>query len=256
MLTTSLKTMEEVRTGSIFALPAAPQFRNWAEAWSSACTGMSCTGVRLGFFNSVRILVPSLLCSIGLASATGYALSFWQPRFGSALFAALVAGAFIPYQIFLYPLVRIEAAGHLYNSLAGIVMVHVVFNLPFLTLLFRNFYVGLPKEMVQAARIDGAGFWRIFAWVVLPVSGPVLIVAAILQVTAVWNDFLLGVVFGGGNNQPMTVLLSNMVNAELGLRRYNIDMAATLLTGAVPLIVYFASGRWFERGITSGAVKG
>jgi ABC-type glycerol-3-phosphate transport system permease component len=125
-----------------------------------------------------------------------------------------------------------------------------------MTLLFRNFYSSLPRELFNAARIDGGGFMTIFLRVILPMSTPMLIVATILQVTGIWNDFILGLTFAGRENLPMTVQLNNIVNSIQGERAYNVDMAATMLTALVPLVVYFVSGRWFVRGIAAGAVKG
>jgi glucose/mannose transport system permease protein len=136
------------------------------------------------------------------------------------------------------------------------VLVHVIFSMPLMTLLFRNWYASLPSELFNAARIDGAGFWGAWTRVLLPMSGPMLGVAAIMQVTGVWNDYLLGLVFAGHDLAPMTVQLNNLINTTTGTRQYNVDMAATLLTSLVPLLVYFGSGRWFVRGITAGALKG
>jgi glucose/mannose transport system permease protein len=125
-----------------------------------------------------------------------------------------------------------------------------------MTLIFRNHFAGLPLELFKAARVDGAGFWRIFGSIMLPMALPIIMVAMILQVTGIWNDFILGLVFAGRENMPMTVQLNNVVNSTQGEREYNVDMAATLLTAMVPLVVYFVSGRWFVRGIAAGAVKG
>jgi glucose/mannose transport system permease protein len=256
MLMTSLKPMEEVRLGNIVALPVAATYEPWVKAWTSACTGLECDGIRVGFWNSVQILFPSVFLSIAVGAVTGYALSFWRVKGANVIFALLLLGAFIPYQVFLYPLVRIFAAAGLYNSLPCIVIVHTIFGLPLMTLLFRNFYVGLPIELFKAARVDGGGFWTIFLLIILPMSTPILIVATILQVTGIWNDFLLGLTFAGRQNLPMTVQLNNVVASTQGERAYNVDMAATILTALVPLFVYFISGRWFVRGITAGGVKG
>ncbi|MGP9818703.1 carbohydrate ABC transporter permease [Salinarimonas sp. NSM] len=256
MLLTSLKPMEEIRAGTIFALPLAPTLEPWVAAWSSACTGLTCEGISVGFWNSVRILVPSVVLSVLLGALNGYALSFWPVRGANVLFAILLAGAFVPYQVFLYPLVRMFSSVGIYNSLAGIVLVHVIFGMPIMTLLFRNFYASLPRELFNAARVDGGGFFTIFLRVMLPMSTPILVVAVILQVTGVWNDFILGLTFAGRENLPMTVQLNNIVNSTHGVRLYNVDMAATILTGLVPLAIYFVTGRWFVRGIAAGAVKG
>ncbi|MEF2071889.1 carbohydrate ABC transporter permease [Consotaella aegiceratis] len=256
MVLTSLKSMDEIRTGSIFALPQHLDFSAWVAAWSTACTGLSCDGIRIGFWNSVKILVPSVVLSIAAGAIVGYALSFWRVRGANVLFAVLLLGAFLPYQIFIYPMVRGFSLLGIYNSLACIVTIHVIFGLPLMTLLFRNFYSGLPQELFNAARVDGGGFWRILIYVILPMSTPIIIVAVILQITGIWNDFILGLVFAGRDNLPMTVQLNNVVNTTFGERAYNMNMAATILTAAVPLIVYFISGRWFVRGIAAGAVKG
>ncbi|MDL2355091.1 MAG: carbohydrate ABC transporter permease [Pseudomonadota bacterium] len=256
MLTTSFKTMDDIRAGGIFALPLSFTTEPWRLAWSEVCTGAACEGVRAGFWNSVAITVPSTLLPIAIGAVNGYALSFWRPRGSSVLFALLLAGAFIPVQVMLYPMVRMMAAIGVFGSLPSIVLVHTVFGMPLMTLLFRNYYAGVPHELFQAARIDGGGFWRIFLQVMLPMSAPIIVVAAIMQVTGVWNDYVLGLVFAGRDNLPMTVQLNNVINTTTGTRLYNVNMAATILTALVPLLVYFLSGRWFVRGIAAGAVKG
>ncbi len=256
MLVTSVKPMEEIRLGNIFALPLAVTVEPWRLAWSGACTGIECAGIGGGFWNSVRIALPSTVIPVLLAALNGYALSFWKPRGAAVLFGVLLLGAFIPLQVMVYPLVRLLGALGLFGSLAGIVAVHVIFSMPVLTLLFRNYYASVPRELFHAARIDGAGFWRIFAQIALPMSWPVIGVAAIMQLTGVWNDYLLGMVFAGPDNQPMTVQLNNLVNTTTGVRAHNVNMAATVLTSLVPLALYFVSGRWFVRGIAAGALKG
>ncbi|MFM9435120.1 glucose/mannose transport system permease protein [Janthinobacterium sp. CG_23.3] len=256
MLVTSLKPMAEIRLGTLFALPRQATLAAWGVAWQSACTGLACNGIRGGFWNSVFIVVPSTVLSIAIGAVNGYALSFWRPRGAALLFGVLMMGAFIPAQVMVYPLVRLLAAAHLFSSLPGIVLIHTIFGMPVMTLLFRNYYAGLPLELFKAARIDGGGFWRIFLHLMLPMSTPVIVVAAIMQVTGIWNDFLLGLVFAGSENLPMTVQLNNIINTTTGERLYNVNMAATILTSLVPLALYFVSGRWFVRGIASGAVKG
>lgn len=256
MLATSLKTMDELRASSIFSIPLKPTLEAWQTAWSAACTGLTCSGVSVGFFNSLKIMIPSTALSILLGAVTGYALSFWRPKGAGLIFGILLVAAFIPYQVFIYPLVRVLSQAGLYNSLAGIILVHVIFGLPVMVLMFRNYYAGLPRDLFSAARVDGGGFWDIFFRLMLPLSPPILIVAVILQSTHIWNDFLFGLVFAGSENRPMTVLLNNIVNTTQGEKAYNVDMAATILTALVPLVIYLASGRWFVRGIAAGAVKG
>lgn len=256
MLVTSFKTLDEIRESSIFAIPLAPTLEPWFIAWSSACTGLDCTGLRVGFWNSVQIVIPSLVLSIMLGAVNGYALAFWRSRFANILFGILMIGVFVPYQVIMYPLVRLLSSVGLFGSLPAIVVIHSIFGMPVMTLLFRNYYSSIPEELFKAARIDGGGFWRIFFELMLPMSTPILIVATILQVTGIWNDYLLGLIFGAGSFSPMTVQLNNIVNSSFGEQAYNVNMAATILTSSVPLFIYLVSGRWFVRGIASGAVKG
>ncbi|TCT44925.1 carbohydrate ABC transporter permease [Martelella mediterranea] len=256
MVVTSLKGMPEIRMGNIFAPPVEITFEPWVKAWSQACTGLYCEGIRVGFWNSVKITVPGIIVSIAVASVNGYALANWRFKGSEFFFTVLLFGAFIPYQVMLYPLVIILRELHLFSTLPGIVLVHTIFGMPILTLLFRNYFASLPEELFKAARVDGAGFWQIFFRIMLPMSLPIFVVGMIIQTTGIWNDFLFGVIFAGQQNYPMTVQLNNIVNAVQGVKEYNVNMAATLLTGIVPLIVYFVSGPLFVRGIAAGAVKG
>ncbi len=256
MVVTSLKGMPEIRLGNIFSPPVEITFEPWVKAWATACTGLNCDGLSRGFWNSVRITIPSTLISILIASVNGYALANWRFKGADFFFTILIVGAFIPYQVMIYPIVIVLREIGLYGSLGGLVIVHTIFGMPILTLLFRNYFTSLPEELFKAARIDGAGFWQIYFRIMLPMSLPIFVVAMILQVTGIWNDFLFGVVFTRPEYYPMTVQLNNIVNSVQGVKEYNVNMAATLLTGAVPLIVYFVSGRLFVRGIAAGAVKG
>jgi glucose/mannose transport system permease protein len=256
MFVTSLKGMPEIRLGNVFSPPLEVTFQPWVKAWSEACTGLTCNGLSTGFWNSVQITIPSVVLSIIIASVNGYALSNWKFKGADAFFTILIFGAFIPYQVMLYPIVIMLREVGLYGSLGGLVLVHTVFGMPILTLLFRNYFTSLPEELFKAARVDGAGFWAIYAKVMVPMSLPIFTVAVILQVTGIWNDFLFGVVYTSPDNYPMTVSLNNIVNSTQGVKEYNVNMAATILTGLVPLSIYFVSGRLFVRGIAAGAVKG
>ena len=256
MMMTSLKGLPEIRLGQIFAPPVELTFEPWVKAWDTACTGLYCEGLKVGFWNSVRITVPSVIVSILIASVNGYALANWKFKGSEVFFTILIFGSFIPYQVMLYPLVIITRELGIFGSLTGVIFIHTIFGMPILTLLFRNYFASLPEELFKAARVDGAGFWGVFLKILVPMSTPIFVVAIILQVTGIWNDFLFGVVFAGTQNFPMTVQLNNIVNTTQGVKEYNVNMAATILTGAVPLIIYFISGKYFVRGIAAGAVKG
>ena len=256
MVMTSLKGMPEIRIGNIFAPPVEITFQPWVKAWAEACTGLNCDGLSRGFWNSVQILIPSVILSIIVASVNGYALTFWKFKGSDLFFTILIFGAFIPYQVMLYPIVILLREMGIYGTLWGLVLVHTIFGMPILTLLFRNYFSTIPEELFKAARVDGAGFWAIYARILMPMSLPIFVVAIILQVTGIWNDFLFGVVYTKPDLYPMTVQLNNIVNSVQGVKEYNVNMAATLLTGLVPLIIYFVSGKLFVRGIAAGAVKG
>ena len=256
MIVTSLKTMPEIRVGNVFAPPVEITFEPWVKAWSEACTGLNCDGLSRGFWNSVRITVPSVILSIAIASVNGYALANWRFKGADVFFTILIVGSFIPYQVMIYPVVIVLREMGLYGTLWGLIIVHSIFGMPILTLLFRNYFTSLPEELFKAARVDGAGFWGIFIKIMLPMSLPIFVVAIILQVTGIWNDFLFGVVYTKPDVYPMTVQLNNIVNSVQGIKEYNVNMAATILTGLIPLIIYFISGKLFVRGIAAGAVKG
>ena len=256
MVVTSLKGMPEIRLGNVFSPPLEIVFEPWVKAWSEACTGLNCDGLSRGFWNSVVITIPSVIISILVASVNGYALSNWRFKGANIFFTILIFGSFIPYQVMLYPIVIILREIGLYGKLGGLILVHTIFGMPILTLLFRNYFTSLPEELFKAARVDGAGFWRIYLRIMLPMSLPIFVVAMILQVTGIWNDFLFGVVYTKPENYPMTVQLNNIVNSVQGVKEYNVNMAATILTGLVPLVIYFVSGKLFVRGIAAGAVKG
>ena len=256
MLVTSVKGMPEIRMGNIFSLPLEITFEPWVKAWSQACTGLNCDGLSRGFWNSVKITIPSVFISIAIASINGYALANWRFKGANLFFTVLIFGAFIPYQIMIYPLVIILRDLGLYTKLPGLIIIHSIFGMPILTLLFRNYFTTIPEELFKAARVDGAGFWGIYFRVMMPMSLPIFVVAIIMQVTGIWNDFLFGVIYTKPANYPMTVQLNNIVNSVQGVKEYNVNMAATLLTGLVPLAIYFISGKLFVRGIAAGAVKG
>ena len=227
MIVTSLKGMPEIRLGNIFSPPLEITFQPWVKAWAEACTGINCDGLSRGFWNSVRILVPSVILSIAIASVNGYALARWRFKGSEFFFAILMVGAFIPYQTMLYPLVIILREIGLMGSIWGLVLVHTIFGMPILTLLFRNYFAGIPEDLHKAARVDGAGFWGIYFRIMLPMSIPIFVVAMILQVTGIWNDFLFGVIYTKPDTYPMTVQLNNIVNSVQGVKEYNVNMAVS-----------------------------
>ena len=256
MLATSLKDMEQVRTGHLLSLPTDPTLAAWAKAWDSACTGVDCGGLKPFFTNSVLMVVPAVLVSTGIGAVNGYVLSKWRFRGSETLFALLLFGVFMPMQVVLLPMSQVLGWLGIASSIWGLILVHVIAGLPSTTLFFRNYYIGVPDELVKAATIDGAGFWQIFWRIVLPLSTPILMVTLIWQFTNIWNDFLYGVVFSGADSKPITVGLNNLANTSSSVKEYNVDMAAAMIAALPTLIVYIVAGKYFVRGLTAGAVKG
>jgi glucose/mannose transport system permease protein len=256
IITTSFKTMDQIRQGDIFSLPMPPTVDAWVSAWDTACSGITCTGLKVGFFNSLAILFPSLILSIALSSVTGYALALWNVKWANTFLFILFMCAFVPFQIIMIPLIILSSAVKVYGTVWGIAVVHAVLAMPILTLIFRNYYKGIPTEIMSAAMMDSGSFWRIFREIIIPMSGNILIVVLILQITSIWNDFLLGLTFGGLGTQPMSVVLANVVITTTGTAAYNENMAAALETAIPPLLIYFVLGRFFVQGITAGAIKG
>jgi glucose/mannose transport system permease protein len=256
MVMTSVKTMDDIRMGTLISLPTSITFEAWREAWGTACIGVECNGIKGYFMNSVKMVVPAVVISTALGAINGYVFSKWRFRGSEVIFSMLLIGCFIPFQVILLPMARTLGQFGLAQSISGLVLVHVVYGLAFTTLFFRNFYVNIPDDLVKAARIDGAGFFTIFWRIILPLSIPIIVVTVIWQTTQIWNDFLFGVVFSGGDTQPVTVALNNLVNTSTGVKKYNVDMAAAIIAGAPTLFVYIVAGKYFLKGLTAGAVKG
>jgi glucose/mannose transport system permease protein len=256
MVSTSFKTMDEVREGSLLSLPASPGFQAWAKAWSSACTGTDCGGLKPFFMNSLAMVLPAVLTSTAIGALNGYVLSKWRFRGSELMFALMLFGVFMPMQVVLLPMSQVLGWLGIASSIWGLILVHVVAGIPSTTLFFRNYYVGLPDELIKAAMLDGAGFWRIFWRIVMPLSTPIFVVTLIWQFTNIWNDFLYGVVFSGADSKPITVGLNNLANTSSSVKEYNVDMAAAMIAALPTLFVYIVAGKYFVRGLTAGAVKG
>lgn len=256
MVATSLKSLEEIRGGSLVSPPRSITFDPWFRAWGSACVGVKCEGLRPYFVNSLLMVVPAVAISTAFGALNGYALTKWRFAGADTLFALMLFGCFIPFQVILLPMARMLGLMGLAGTLTGLVLVHVVYGLAFTTLFFRNFYVSVPDELIKSATIDGAGFFRIFFRILLPLSPPIIVVTVIWQFTQIYNDFLFGVSFTVGDGQPVTVALNNLVASSTGVKEYNVDMAAAILTGLPTLLVYVVAGKYFIRGLSAGAVKG
>lgn len=256
MISTSLKSLEEIRTSSLISLPKEVTFAAWEKAWNAACVGVRCTGLQPYFMNSVLMVLPAVFISTLLGAINGYALTKWRFPGADIIFALMLFGSFIPYQVVLLPMARMLGYFGLAGSVYGLILVHTVYGLAFTTLFFRNFFVTVSDGIVQAAKIDGAGFFGIFFGVLLPMAPPTIVVTVIWQFTQIWNDFLFGVAFTVGDSNPVTVALNNIVATSTGVKEYNVDMAAAIIAALPTLLVYIVAGKYFVRGLAAGAVKG
>jgi glucose/mannose transport system permease protein len=246
MIVNGLKEATSVSVSTMWNLPTQLSGGGFREAFQRLGPSMG---------NSLLIAIPATIISACWGSINGYLFSKWKFRGSNVLFALLVFGMFIPYQSILIPLIQFLEMIRLYGTIPGLIAVHVIYGLPIVTLIFRNYFTNSPDEMVEAARIDGAGLVRIFTNVMLPLSLPAFVVVCIFQFTNIWNDFLFGVtILTNPQAQPVTVALNNLQGS------YSVDwnvVMAGAITAALPTaLVYIFLGRFFIRGLLAGSVKG
>jgi len=251
----SFRTNVEISAHGLIALPLSFRLDAWPEAWSNFCIGGQCGGVQRYFWNSVSMVIPATIISTTLGAINGYVLSKWRFPGSEFIFGCMLLGVFMPGQISLLPWAFTLGKIGLANSVYGLILVHCVQGLSFTTLFCRNYYLGIPDDLIKAARIDGAGFWRIFYKIVLPLSPPILIVTVIWQFTGIWNEYLFGVVLNSGANQPITAAIAALSLNGTTVRTYDVMSAAVLIAALPPLLVYFFGGKYFVRGLTAGAIK-
>jgi len=251
----SFRDQAEIAQNGLIAFPRSFAFHAWADAWSSYCIGGTCEGMKRNFMNSLWMAIPATILSTLLGALNGYVLSKWRFRGSEILFTLMLLGVFMPGQIALMPWAFILGKLGLTNSTYGLILVHVIQGISFTTLFCRNYYVSIPDDLIKAARIDGAGFWRIFRRIILPLSPPILIVTVIWQFTGIWNEYLFGVVFTSGREQPITAALVALTASGTNVRNYDVMSAAVLIGALPPLLVYFFGGKYFVRGLTQGAIK-
>ncbi|BCE00113.1 carbohydrate ABC transporter permease [Marinicellulosiphila megalodicopiae] len=257
MVVTSFRSMEEIRIGQLIQWPKSFNFDAWSQAWNEAQIGArEDKGLKPYFINSLLIVIPAVVITTVLGAINGYVLSFWKFKGSEIVFALILFGCFIPFQAILLPMSQSLGRMGISGSIYGLIFVHVIYGLPFTTLFFRNYYISIPVELIKAAKLDGAGFLRIFFRIIFPLSTPIIVVSVIWQFTQIWNDFLFGVTFSDPDSQPVTVGLNNLVNSSTGEKRYNVDMAGAIIAALPTIIVYVLAGKYFVRGLSAGSVKG
>src|SRR5580658_3918287 len=246
---------EDIARHGVIGLPRELKWSNFSQTWSSYCIAQHCDGIQPYFWNSVRMVVPATIISTLLGALNGYSLSLWRFRGDTIVFGIMTLGVFLPEQMRLVPWVIVLRDLGLFNTITGLVLIHTVQGISFTTLFCRNYYLGIPADLLKAARIDGAGFFRIFWRIVLPLSPPILIVTVIWQFTGIWNEFLYGVTFASGSQQPITAALIALSVSVSEAPQYGVQSAAVLLAALPTLLVYLFGGKYFLRGLTAGAVK-
>jgi len=251
----SLRTNQEIAQTSMIGWPDQWAWRNYLDAWSGFCVAETCAGIRPYMLNSALVTIPATILSTLLGAVAGYAVSLWRFPGDRWIYGIVTLGIFLPQQMRLLPWTIVLRDIGLINTLTGLVMIHTIQGLSFTTLFCRNYYIAIPPELIRAARIDGAGFYRIFWRIVLPLSPPILIVTVIWQFTHIWNEFLYGVTFTTGQQQPVTAALIALATAVADIPQQGVQSAAVIIAALPTLLVYLLGGRYFVRGLTAGAVK-
>ncbi|TNC73269.1 carbohydrate ABC transporter permease [Rubellimicrobium roseum] len=255
VLLNSFRELPDIARTGFFAVPETLTLQPWREALTSFCLAGACEGIRPFYLNSILMAVPATIISTAFGLLNGYILSMWRFRGSEWVFGFVTLGVFLPAQMTLLPWAYVLGNAGLTNTIWGLILIHTVQGLAFTTLFCRNYFVNIPDDLIKAARIDGAGFWRIFRKIVLPLSPPIVIVTVIWQFTGIWNDFLYGVVFSSGDRQPITSALIALTAGATSVRHHNVEAAATILAAIPPLLIYLFGGKYFVRGLTQGAVK-
>jgi glucose/mannose transport system permease protein len=245
VLVTSLKPLDQVSLQTMWDLPTGIDVANYVLAWEKL-------GPSLG--NSLLLVIPGALIAALLGSLNGYVLSKWKFPGSEVIFTLILFGMFIPYQAILIPLVQTVRELGLYGGIPGLILVHVIYGLPIMTLIFRNYYLSVPDELVEAALMDGSGLYKTYFQIILPLSIPAFIVGIIWEFTSIWNDFLFAVVLTGPNSWPVTVALNNIAGSQIV--QWNVQMAAAVLASLPTILVYIFLGKYFLRGMLAGSLKG
>jgi glucose/mannose transport system permease protein len=254
MVITGMKSFAEISLDTMWKLPVSFNFNSFSVAWlGSMKEGFR--GLSGSFLNSVFLVIPATVISALFGSLNGYVLTKWRFRGSDLIFTMILFGMFIPYQSIIIPLVLTLQRLHVYGTIPGLILVHVIYGIPISTLIFRNYYITVPTEMVEASKIDGANFLGIYRWVIFPLSTPGFAVAMIWQFTSIWNDFLFGLIITPNPaSQPITVALNNLAGSYIV--QWNVQIAGALLTALPPILIYIFLGKFFLRGLLQGSLKG
>lgn len=255
LVVTSLKPPSDVNAASSWALPSvwpwqadadgATGFGNWADAWDYLSASLGRTFL---------LAIPAALISAMLGSMNGFVLSRWRFPYANVVFTLILFGMFIPYQAIMVPLVQMKTSLGMPSNIVTLLIVHIIYGLPICTLIFRNYYEGVPEELMEASRVDGAGMLASYWRIILPLSLPGFVVTIIWQFTSAWNDYLFALFLSDANQGPVSLSLVNLSQGAQ-LSNYGASMAGALIASLPTLVVYIILGKYFIGGLMSGSVK-
>ncbi|HET6627198.1 MAG TPA: carbohydrate ABC transporter permease [Nocardioidaceae bacterium] len=245
LLVTSFKGAGDATPSRAWNLPREWELAGWKHAWEVLAPALGRT---------FAMVIPAAVISAMLGSMNGFVLSRWRFPGADLVFTLILFGMFIPYQSVMIPLVQLMQGLGVPSGIPSLIVLHVVYGLPITTLIFRNYYAGVPAELIEAARVDGAGMLRTYASVIFPISLPAFVVVLMWQFTSAWNDYLFALFFSNSRNGPVTIALNFLASGQL--QNYSSSMAGALIASAPTLLVYILLGRYFVGGLMAGSVKG
>jgi glucose/mannose transport system permease protein len=245
LLVTSFKTTGDASPSRAWQLPTEWQLDGWRRAWELLAPALGRT---------FSMVIPAAVISALIGSMNGFVLSRWRFPGADIVFTLILFGMFIPYQAVMIPLVQLMQSLGVPSGVPSLIVLHVVYGLPITTLIFRNYYAGVPTELIEAARVDGAGMLRTYSAVILPISMPAFVVVLMWQFTSAWNDYLFALFFSNSRNGPVTIALNFLASGQL--QDYSASMAGALIASVPTLVVYILLGRYFVGGLMAGSVKG
>ncbi|MCX7644765.1 MAG: carbohydrate ABC transporter permease [Rhodobacteraceae bacterium] len=244
---TSVRPTADLAAGNYFGWPSAFAWDNYAAVFRNSPIGRY-------MLNSLIVTVPTVIGAVALSCLTGFALGVYRFRSNLLIFFMFVAGNFVPFQILMVPVRDMSVQLGLYNTYQGLILFHIAFQTGFCTLFMRNFIRALPRELIEAARVEGVAEWRIFWFIVLPLMRPAIAALSVLIFTFIWNDYFWATVLTtSAATQPVTAGLYSL-NGQW-IAQWNLVSAGSIVAALPPVLMFFAMQRHFIAGLTLGAVK-
>ncbi len=244
---TSIRPSSDLASGNYFGMPSSIAFSNYADVFNNS-------PIARYILNSFMVTIPTVIFTLALSCMTGFALGIYRFRSNILIFFLFVAGNFVPFQILMVPVRDLTLQLGFYNTTTGLVLFHVAFQTGFCTLFMRNFIMALPRELIEAARVEGVAEWRIFWYIVLPIMRPAIAALSVLVFTFIWNDYFWATVLTtGASTQPVTAGLYSL-NGQW-VAAWHLVSAGSIVAALPPVLMFFLMQKHFIAGLTLGAVK-